>query len=272
VGYDDSLFTGSSASPQWEPDYLPDQVVAPISALLLDGGRPSSGFGRVDDPSAYAAQRFAVALRKAGVDVAGAPTRLRARPGAEELARVDSAPLAEIVEHVLEVSDNEAAEVLAHHVGLAVTGTGSFSGGRAGVAATLAELGIDVGERLYDGSGLSRRSRVDLGTLLEVLRLAAAAEHPELRPVLTGLPVAGFTGSLAFRFEGAGAAGRGEVRAKTGTLTGVSGLAGLVTDAGGATMVFAMVADRIALADTLDARDTLEGMAAALAACDCGRP
>ena len=45
--------------------------------------------------------------------------------------------------------------------------------------------------------------------------------------MLTGLPVAGFTGSLDYRFDDGAAAGRGRVRAKTGTLTGVHGLAGV---------------------------------------------
>jgi D-alanyl-D-alanine carboxypeptidase/D-alanyl-D-alanine-endopeptidase (penicillin-binding protein 4) len=141
------------------------------------------------------------------------------------------------------------------------------------VAASLAELGVDLsGYEVYDGSGLSRRSRVRITTLLEVLRVAASPSHPELRPVVTGLPVAGFTGSLELRFDQGDAAGRGLVRAKTGTLTGVSGLAGLVTDAGGGTLVFAAVADRVAKVDTLGARDALDGLAAALAACRCARP
>ncbi len=168
------------------------------------------------------------------------------------------------------MSDNEAAEVLAHHVGLAVAGEGSFEGGRAGVAETLAGLGVDLaGERVYDGSGLSRRSRLQLDTLVDVLRVAASPEHPELRAVVSGLPVAGFTGSLELRFDEAAAPGAGVVRAKTGTLTGVSGLAGLVTDAEGRPLVFAAVADKVALLDTLDARDALDRLAADLATCRC---
>jgi D-alanyl-D-alanine carboxypeptidase/D-alanyl-D-alanine-endopeptidase (penicillin-binding protein 4) len=88
--------------------------------------------------------------------------------------------------------------------------------------------------------------------------------------VLTGLPVAGFTGSLAERFEDADDPGRGLVRTKTGTLTGVSGLAGTVTDRTGAPMVFALLADDIALLDTLDARAALDDIAGALASCRCG--
>ncbi len=270
VGYDDSLFTGPTASPHWEPSYLPDQVVAPITALWVDGGRPSSGFGRVEDPSQYAAGIFADALRREGIRVRGAPAERPAPTGAEEVAAVTGASLDQVVEHVLDVSDNEAAEVLAHHVGLAVAGEGSFEGGRAGVAETLAGLGVDLtGERVYDGSGLSRRSRLQLGTLVDVLRVVASPEHAELRAVVSGLPVAGFTGSLELRFDEAAAPGAGVVRAKTGTLTGVSGLAGLVTDAEGRPLVFAAVADKVALVDTLDARDALDRVAAALATCRC---
>ncbi len=171
------------------------------------------------------------------------------------------------------MSDNEAAEVLAHHVGLAVEGEGSFAAARRGVATTLAGLGVDLtDDTVYDGSGLSRRSRVDAGTLVDVLRVAASPEHPELRAVISGLPVAGFTGSLEFRFASGDPDGRGLVRAKTGTLTGVSALAGLVTDAGGRTLVFASVADRVAPADKLAAQEALDDVAAALALCRCARP
>ena len=76
---------------------------------------------------------------------------------APELAQVRSAPLDEIVAHVLDVSDNEAAEVLAHHVGLAVAGEGSFVAGAEAVTRTLADLGVPTrGLELHDGSGLSR--------------------------------------------------------------------------------------------------------------------
>ena len=59
------------------------------------------------------------------------------------------------------------------------------------------------------------------------------------------------------------------MRAKTGTLTGVSSLAGTVTDQDGTTMVFALMADRVKLPNTLDAREALDDAAAALAACHC---
>ncbi|MBI2245207.1 MAG: D-alanyl-D-alanine carboxypeptidase/D-alanyl-D-alanine-endopeptidase, partial [Nocardioides sp.] len=168
-------------------------------------------------------------------------------------------------------SDNEAAEVLARHVGLASSGDGSFAGGARAVLQVLDGLGVPTqGATTYDGSGLSREDRLDPDTLTAVLGLAASPEQPDLRTVLTGLPVAGFTGSLAERFADLDDVGRGLVRAKTGTLSGVSGLAGIVTDREGRPMVFALLADRIDLVDTLDARAALDGATGALAGCRCG--
>ncbi len=63
--------------------------------------------------------------------------------------------------------------------------------------------------------------------------------------MITGLPVAGFTGSLAYRFaDRRASAGSGHVRAKTGTLSGVSSLAGVVDRPRRHAMVFVLAVDR----------------------------
>ena len=270
VGYDDTLFTGPAGNPHWPASYLPEGVVAPIGALWVDEGH--SGYGRVADPPRTAAAVFADALARAGVRVSGSPHPRRAPAGARELAGADSAPLSAIVERTLLVSDNEAAEVLGHQVGLASGGEGSFAGGVRGVRRELGRLGVDLtGVRLYDGSGLSRQDRLAPTTLVAVLQAAASAAHPELRAVVTGLPVAGFSGSLSARFDGPASEGRGRVRAKTGTLTGVTALAGIATDVDGDPLVFALMADRVRPVHTLDARAALDDAAAALGACRCAR-
>lgn len=192
-------------------------------------------------------------------------------PDATELASVEGAPVLQIVERLLDVSDNESAEVLAHHVGLAVSGDGSFVGGAAGVLTTLQTLGIETGsDVVYDGSGLSRLNRLSPATLLQVLQVAARADHPELRPLITGLPVAGFTGSLASRFASADAAALGDVRAKTGTLSGVSSLAGQVTGRDGTQMVFVLAVDKTGKSTETEVEAALDDLAADLAACRCG--
>jgi D-alanyl-D-alanine carboxypeptidase/D-alanyl-D-alanine-endopeptidase (penicillin-binding protein 4) len=273
LGYDDSLFTTPGFNPAWPQSYADEgDIVSPISALWVDQGREPGSSRRVADPALQAAQVFAAALLAEGIAVRGAPERGVAGAGGRELASVTSAPVREIVERLIEVSDNEASEVLAHHVGLEVRGTGSFVDGAAGTLRTLRGLGVPTdGIDLYDGSGLSRQNRIEPAALVAVLRAAATGE-PALHGVVASLPVAGFTGSLADRFEGPYPEARGLVRAKTGTLTAVSSLAGVVVDQQGHEMVFVLMADRIRKPRETAAEMALDDAAAALGACFCGKP
>ncbi len=271
LAYDDSYFTGPAVNPAWPETYLPEGVVPPITALWVDQGAAPNGSGYLDDPSAGAAQVFGDALRSAGLKVARRVTRTTAPPEATDLASVSSAPVGELVERTLAVSDNQAAEVLLRHVGLAERQEGSFLAGSAAVLDVLARLGVPVaGNRLFDGSGLSRANVLSAASLAAVLRLGTSPEHPDLRQVFTGLPVAGFTGSLQYRFDRGPDEARGRVRAKTGTLTGVHGLAGVAEDLTGGQMAFVVVADRVPVPKTLEARQLIDRIAAALGACTCG--
>ncbi len=273
LGFDDSLFSGPAVSPRWPASYIPDGVVSPVHALWVDEGRDPVGYGRVADPAASAALVFADRLRAAGVRVVGVPTRTTAPGSAREVASVESATVAQIVERVLEVSDNEAAEVLLRQVGLATGGGGSFVGGQRGVRRTLADAGLALRgpEVLWDGSGLSRDNRLAPATLVDVLRLSSSEQQPDLRPVVTGLSVAGYLGSLSDRLDTGDPRAPGRVRAKTGTLTGVFALAGIAVDRTGAPVVFALMADRIKPPRTLEAQQAMDEAAAALAGCACTR-
>ena len=282
VGWDESLFTGPAVSPRWERSYVPDEVVSRISALWVNEGRLGYGYSaRSDNPAAAAAREFAEVLERRGVTVRGTPvpTPLADPAAGDEeaadgvLATAESAPLDEIVQHVLTVSDNEGAEVLLRHVGLASDRAGSFRGGSAGLRATLTRLGVPWrGVDVYDGSGLSRSNRVTLAAELAVLGLGADPDRPDLRAVVAGLPVAGFNGTLASRFvDDASAAAKGVARAKTGTLTGVQGLAGVVVSRDGSLLGFALLLDRVRPADTFGARLTLDRLTSALARCGCAR-
>ena len=91
------------------------------------------------------------------------------------------------------------------------------------ITTTLAHLGVPTaGVHLVDGSGLDHGNRVPCGTIASVLALAGT-KYP---PILEGLPVAGAEGTLAGRLEGTPLAGK--LHAKTGSLNGVSGLAGFL--------------------------------------------
>ncbi|WP_170286020.1 D-alanyl-D-alanine carboxypeptidase/D-alanyl-D-alanine endopeptidase [Nocardioides rubriscoriae] len=267
--YDDTLFSGPQVNAAWEDDYVSSGEVSPTSALWVDQGRVPGQLGRQADPGAEAARAFASALGAAGVTVRGAPAPARA-PRTSAIATVDSAPLAQVVQRLLDVSDNDAAEVLLRHVGVATSGEGSIDAGVAGVRRLLRTAGVRMGDSvLLDGSGLSRDNRLDPSVLVALLRLAAADDRPDLRAVVTGLPVAGFTGSLTDRMDQGPPAGRGRVRAKTGTLSNVTALAGLATDLDGNVLVFVLMADRVPDPNGVVARVVLDDAAAALGACAC---
>ena len=269
LGYDTSLFTGPAVNPRWPATYVPDNVVSPISPLWVDEGRQRLGFAaRSENPAMAAATVFARGLRNRGIAVVGQPARGVApneAAGGQPVADVHGAPLSQVVQHVL-----EGAEVLARQVAVAEGYPASFAGAARAVVSVLGRLGVDTaGARVYDGSGLSRLDLLRPETLLSVLQVASSEAHPGLRPAVATLPVAGFSGSLAYRFDTGAPIGLGRVRAKTGTLTGVHGLAGTVTSRDGAVMSFVAIADRVRERNTLDARALIDELAAALAACTC---
>ena len=283
VRYDDSLFTGPRLAPGWSSGLLATGEIAPVTALSVDKGRTSpGGLEVVDDPSLRAAEEFAAALERRGLTVTGAPRRGTAPAGATEVAGADSPPVAVLVEQTLTASDDDMAEALAHLAGGRLGGSASFAGGAAATAKVLTSLGVTTtGMTLSDGSGLSRRDRVLPLTLAGALAAVATGRAPEglpsaapsgggvvTWPVSPGLPVAGFTGTLADRFDASSvASARGLVRAKTGTLTGVQALAGLVRDKDGRLLTFAFLASDVPVKQ--EAQAALDKAAAVVAGCGC---
>ncbi|MFW6695157.1 D-alanyl-D-alanine carboxypeptidase/D-alanyl-D-alanine endopeptidase [Streptomyces sp. MAR4 CNX-425] len=270
VRYDATAYAGDVLH-----DIGPNENIAPVTPLMVDEARlDDSRYGpapRATDPARDAADAFAAALRKAGVRVAGEPRAARVPEAADELATTYSAPLAELTERMLTHSDNDLGEALARQTAIAAGRSASFEGAGRAVAGQLKQLGLPVrGARFADGSGLSRDNRVSADLLARLLVTAADPDRPKLRPLLTGLPVAGFNGTLRNRYGdeagGAGAA-RGVVRAKTGTLTGVNSLAGTVVDADGRLLAFAFFT--MGATDRAGAGEALDRMAAAVAGCGC---
>jgi D-alanyl-D-alanine carboxypeptidase/D-alanyl-D-alanine-endopeptidase (penicillin-binding protein 4) len=268
VRVDDSLFAGPAVSPAWPATYVRSGVVSPVSALSVDAGRVRPGAsGREPDPALAAGRDLARLLDARGIRVRGPVTRTTAPAAATTLAQVRSPTVAEMVETDLQTSDNDLAEALLRLVALARHQPATFSGGTSAVLSVLDELGLPTdGVTLRDGSGLSRESVIPASTLAGLLALAATdLRRPWLRTVVTSLPVAAFSGTLATRYGGAATRpGAGLVRAKTGTLTGVSTLAGVTTD-GSRTLVFVVMSDRVPAGGTLAAREVLDRFAATVA-------
>ncbi|WP_371527976.1 D-alanyl-D-alanine carboxypeptidase/D-alanyl-D-alanine-endopeptidase [Streptomyces sp. NBC_01283] len=268
--YDTSLYAGEAQHP-----IGPNENLTLVSALMADEGRlddSSSGPApRSGDPAGDAAKKFADLLKKEGIETGTKdkkdPGPSKASGGAESLAKVESPPLSALVERMLTHSDNDIAEALARQTALASKEPVSFDGAGKAIDAQLkkAELPL-AGTKFADGSGLDRADRSSAELLAALLARAADPAHPELRSVVTGLPVAGFTGTLVDRYP-KNSPGTGVVRAKTGTLTGVNTLAGTVVDAEGRLLVFAFMTT--GTTDPKAAQAALDQMASAVAKCGC---
>jgi D-alanyl-D-alanine carboxypeptidase/D-alanyl-D-alanine-endopeptidase (penicillin-binding protein 4) len=240
LGYDSSLFKGPAWNPRW-PGFYGDSV-SRTSALWVDEGRVGGGGLRYRDPAKEAAKTFAAALSKQGVTVSS--TRpARAPKSAPVVARVSSMSLERIVEHLLMVSDNDAAEVIFRQAAVGAGRPGSIAEATKVVRAELNELGIwDPGMTISDGSGLARQTKVPADSMVKMLRVASGQKHPELRAVITGLPVAGVEGSLKRQYyDGKSLAGRGVVRGKTGTLNKVRARAGVLRTTDGSLLAYAFL-------------------------------
>jgi serine-type D-Ala-D-Ala carboxypeptidase/endopeptidase (penicillin-binding protein 4) len=283
-------YAGEALAPGWFPADVTGGYIAPIEPVMLDGGRedPTQEISpRAAKPATAAAAELA---RRLGADpdtvsIGNAP------PGAAVLGEVSSPPVQDLVATALQRSDNVLAEALAREVARAIGAPASFSGASQAVLTVLGNHGFDVsGATLVDGSGLSVSDAVPATLLTELLGAAAAPDgspdkspdkstadranangaHQQrtaaLRPLLVGLPVAGGSGTLADRYHGPSAGGRGWVRAKTGTLTGVNSLAGTVLDAEGRVLVFALLSNG---PDPVSVRPRLDALATGLRSCGC---
>ncbi|WP_322756398.1 D-alanyl-D-alanine carboxypeptidase/D-alanyl-D-alanine-endopeptidase [Frankia sp. Cas3] len=272
---DQTLFTGPPTGEGWRDSYVTDGNVTPVSALEVDGGRGAAGATgpRTTTPAMAAANAFAAALRRCGVqvnstEIGALPAAGVAQPGARQLAAVQSPPIPVLVERMLTYSDNDLAESLGRLVAHARGLPASFAGATSAVLDVLRELGVPTaGTYLADTSGLSTSNRIAPATLVALLRTAVLPGHPALRTLITGLPVAGFSGTLNDRYDSADTrAGAGDVRAKTGSLRIVTSLVGQVVDSDGRLLLFGFFAP---VEEAGATRAALDQVAVALESCGC---
>jgi serine-type D-Ala-D-Ala carboxypeptidase/endopeptidase (penicillin-binding protein 4) len=223
---DDSRYDTLRYLPTWKDTYRTDGQVGPIGALTVNHGfsafRPEPV--PVDDPALFAAGELTRLLQDRGVTVGGPPGHSHAPNDAVSVASVQSPPLHDVVASFIRVSDNLGGEMMTRELGVRVANQGTTAAGTQAIADKLRELGVPVeGLTLVDGSGLDRGNRVSCQTLLSALALGA---HTELRAIWDGLAVAGQSGTLEDELRGSPLTGK--LRGKTGSLSGVTGLAALI--------------------------------------------
>jgi D-alanyl-D-alanine carboxypeptidase/D-alanyl-D-alanine-endopeptidase (penicillin-binding protein 4) len=196
----------------------------------------------VRDPEAYFLAVLRETLRGAGVAVEGQALPADEWPADRRLeSRIfesASPPLREILPAMLKPSQNWIAETLLRAVGRGARGEGSAEAGVAVADSVLRSWNLPAGDlKMADGSGLSRYDLVSPELMVGILTRMRQGAYGELW--YTSLPVAGMDGTLANRMREPPL--RGNVHAKTGTLSGIRSLSGYLTTASGEEVVFSFL-------------------------------
>jgi D-alanyl-D-alanine carboxypeptidase/D-alanyl-D-alanine-endopeptidase (penicillin-binding protein 4) len=264
----------------------PQGQVAAIQSLMTNAGRIKpvhhevGADPRYSDPAMAAGKAFAqqLGVPTSAVSRGKAPTTASATASAAptdvapgtELGRVQSPPLVQVIDWMLQQSDNVIAESMGRQVALAAGKPATFDGASQAMIDKLTKLGLPGDEaNLYDASGLSKHNGISPTLLTDLLVLAASGDQPELTSLFGGLPVAGWSGTLQSRVAtpSPNKVGQGVVRAKTGSLSGVNTMAGELITKDGRLLVFALMADKTG--ETGGARQALDKIAARLVECGC---
>jgi serine-type D-Ala-D-Ala carboxypeptidase/endopeptidase (penicillin-binding protein 4) len=262
---DDRLFAGPTVSPAVFEGNVAAGYIAPVTSVAVDVARLTDDeyAKRSPDPSLAAAEILAQRLTEQGITVEGAPARGEAAAAAKVLGAVESAPLGEVVAYFLQHSDNTITEVVGRLVAIDAGLPATFDGATQAVKASVSRLGVDLtGAVLADCSGLGDGSLLSADQLAAVVDLLADPAQPGLRAGAVGLPVAGLSGTLDDRFLSS--PGRGFVRAKTGSLPGVTSLAGTVVTAQDRQLVFVVLADALPEGGSYGARLLIDSFAGSL--------
>ena len=155
-----------------------------------------------------------------------------------QLSTVHS-PLNEILTRMMKQSDNLYAEAIFYHTALSIARPATQKNARTAVRQLIQRLGFDPAQyNVADGSGLSLYNYLSPELLTAFLRHAWRNESIR-RHLEPSLPIAGIDGTLKDRMKNTAA--HRNVRAKTGTLTGISSLAGYATAANGHQLAFAII-------------------------------
>ncbi len=194
----------------------------------------------IEDPTLYAATLFNEILKKNGIKIDGRILKGTSPCSAETLAAHYSKPLRDVVENTNKISDNLSAELLLKTVGAVTQGPpGTAPKGLQAVRQFLQKTGTDsTSYYVVDGSGVSRYDVINANLIVRLLRymyndFTVSSEY------LTSLPIAGVDGTIQNRMVGTAA--QGKLRAKTGSLQGVSSLSGYVLTQDGDVLAFSIL-------------------------------
>lgn len=198
-------------------------------------------YKNIDDPVEWSGRNLEFFLSQRGITVGGKVVAGKRTLDMKMLAKADSKPVSQAVADMMKFSNNYVAEMLTKDLALqkAPDQPATLEAGMKIIRQTLTELGIPESHfTLVNPSGLSRKNKMRPVDLAKVL--AASFRHfPTFAEYLTALPMAGVDGTLKNRMKDSPA--QSWVRAKTGLLTGVVGLAGFAGRKDGSVRAFAFL-------------------------------
>ena len=224
------------------------------NTILVDGeirtsANPVENTLSVWKPELYAATLFSEALQRKGISVGKAASVEPAPIGSREIVSISHRIDTTIV-NMNKISDNLSAEILLKTLGTTAAGApGSAEGGTFVVHRFLSSLGIDTTRfNIVDGSGLSYHDLLTTEMLCQLLE--GMSKQKEIFPLyLRSLPIAGIDGTLQNRMKRTAA--QGNLRAKTGSISGVSSLSGYVRTQDGEMLAFSMTMQNFILPSRL---------------------
>ncbi len=195
----------------------------------------------VNDPSMMAGTYFKEQLEHLGIEISGKVSRAATPTAALLLATFQSRSLSEALIDFTKISNNVANDSLVKAIA-AVNGVkpASAAAGLKLMNDFLAsEVGIPSNALVAaDGAGVSRYSLMSPDHMVKLLTYAANRFNlsPEF---MAALPIGGMDGSLGRRMKND--AQKGNVRAKTGTMTGISCMSGYFTNELGHRFAFSIM-------------------------------
>ncbi|MCL1096034.1 D-alanyl-D-alanine carboxypeptidase/D-alanyl-D-alanine endopeptidase [Shewanella kaireitica] len=195
------------------------------------GSKPLKLNIAITDPALFAKDKLTQIVKNTKIGLRGQVLFASQFPAYSlSIAEHQSEPLTELVATMLLKSDNLIADSLLKRLGQQVYGApGTFSSGSAAMKLILTQQGIDLSNaHIVDGSGLSRYNLLSANQLAEVLALVR--DNSAYRHIISSLPVAGESGTLKYRKGYVNASLKGKVLAKTGSMLGVSNVAGFIKD------------------------------------------
>lgn len=255
---DTSAWPGETLLPGWDAADIDAGFIAPMEPAMLYGARLGATTGDVPRSHTPAKDVAAALAQAVGASSSGTAGADDAPADAQVLARTSSDTLVQRLHTMMLHSDNIMAEAIGREIATSRGKAPTAEGATAATLEILSQHGFDTsGVSIHDNSGLSPENRIT-PKLLDAI-IARAATERELRDLLGALPVAGGEGTLQNRYVKA--AGRGFVRAKTGTLTETSALVGTVTGENNHIYTFAFMSNG---AEITGQRAAVDALASAL--------